>query len=53
MELVTQRCGITGVILFALTTNRIGRRPWFVGAFIGGAVTLLIKKSQQCFRLSR
>ena len=39
--LITQCCGILGTIMFALTTDRFGRRPLFMVAFCGGAVTLL------------
>jgi MFS transporter, putative metabolite:H+ symporter len=39
--LITQCSGIGGAFLCAFTIDRTGRRPWFLVAFLGGAVTLL------------
>lgn len=39
--LITQCCGILGAFVCAYTIDKIGRRPWFLFAFLGGGATLL------------
>jgi MFS transporter, putative metabolite:H+ symporter len=39
--LITQCIGVFGSLLCAFMIDRTGRRPWFIGVFLGGGVTLL------------
>ena len=40
--LITNVAGMAGAVLCAFTIDRVGRRPWFVGALMGGGVTLSV-----------
>ena len=40
-SLITSITGLAGTILCALLIDKIGRKPWFVGSFVGAAAALL------------
>jgi putative MFS transporter len=41
-SLMTQAAGLVGTLICALSIDRVGRRPWFTGAFACAAVALAL-----------